>query len=138
MAKLQRISMTIEEDLAEEFDRWLKRKRYSNRSEAIRDLVRKALVEQHWEEGLKPTVGTLTIVYDHGKRELAQRLLEVGHEHHHMVLSTMHVHLDDTHCLEVMVLKGKAAAVRKFADYALGAKGVKHGDLVMTTTGGKL
>lgn len=135
MGSLRRMSITIDEELAEMFERLLKRKGYSNRSEAVRDLVRRALVEQQWEEGQKTTVGTLTIVYDHGRPELARRLLEAGHEAHNMVMATMHVHLDETYCLEVMALKGKASKVRKYADQALGAKGVKHGDLVMTTMG---
>jgi CopG family nickel-responsive transcriptional regulator len=135
MSKLQRISITIEQALARKFDGLLADKGYSNRSEAVRDLIRKALVENEWESGGQTAVGTLTIVYDHSRPELARRLLKLGHAQHDLVISTMHVHLDTDHCLEVMALKGKPAAIKKFTNHALGAKGVKHGDLVMTTTG---
>jgi CopG family nickel-responsive transcriptional regulator len=138
MSKLQRISITIEAKLAERFDRLLGEKGYSNRSEAVRDLIRKALVEHEWETGGEPAVGTLTLVYDHSRPELARRLLELGHSQHGLVVSTMHVHLDQDHCLEVMALQGEPSTIKKFANHALGAKGVKHGDLVMTTMGSKI
>ena len=138
MSELQRISITIEAELAAQFDKLLHKKGYSNRSEAIRDLIRKDLVAQQWEDDNEETVGILTIVYDHSKPELAKRLLKHGHEEHSLVQATLHIHLDRDNCLEVMALKGRTQDVKSFSDRALGAKGVKHGQLVMTTMGERL
>jgi len=135
MSELQRISMTIENELAEQFDALLKKKGYSNRSEAIRDLIRRELVSKQWEADDTNSVGTLTIVYDHSKPDLARRLLKHGHKEHSLVKATLHIHLDHDNCLEVMALQGRARDVKKFSEIALGAKGVKHGKLVMTTMG---
>ncbi len=135
MSTLQRISMTIEEDLAEQFDEVIRHKGYESRSEAIRDLIRRSLVERQWEEGTEEVVGTLTVVYDHEKREIAKKIVRAGHEEPGLVLATLHIHLDHHNCLEVMALRGMPAQVRRFADGILHAKGVKHGDLVMTTMG---
>jgi CopG family nickel-responsive transcriptional regulator len=135
MAELERVSLAIEGELIERFDQLLTRGGHSNRSEAIRDLIRNRVVEAEWAAGRGDCVATVTIVYDHTKRELADRLLETGHEHHRMVLATMHVHLDDTHCLEVMALRGKPADLRHFADHLIGMKGVSHGKLVMSSAG---
>ncbi len=135
MSELQRISITIEKALSEKFDELIERKGYSNRSEAVRDLIRKELVAQQWEDGNRNTVGTLTMVYDHSRPELARRLLKHGHDEHDLVKATLHIHLDHDNCLEVMALQGRSKEVRRFSEYALGSKGVKHGQLVMTTMG---
>lgn len=109
-----------------------------NRSEAIRDLIRKHLVENEWEQGDKETLGTLTLLYNHHVRDLPDRLEHLQHEHFHRIISTMHVHVDEQNCLEVMVLRGKPAEIRSVADSILGVKGVKHGQLVMTSKGQEL
>jgi CopG family nickel-responsive transcriptional regulator len=121
--------------LLNQFDELIDRKSYVNRSEAVRDLVRSALVEDQWTRADEETVGTVTIVYDHHTRELSDKLTEHQHIHHHAIVSTLHVHLDEHNCLEVVVLKGKAGEVKKIADELIGTKGVKHGKLVSTTTG---
>lgn len=135
MADVERVSLAIERDLIERFDQLLSRSGHSNRSEAIRDLMRSRVVEEEWAAGRGECVATVTIVYDHTKRDLADRLLETGHEHHRMIMATMHVHLDDDHCLEVMALRGKPAELRHFADHLIGMKGVRHGKLVMSSAG---
>ena len=138
MEELVRFGVSIGASLLKQFDRLIAGKGYVNRSEAIRDLMRKHLVEHEWELGDKETLGTLTILYNHHVRELADRLGHVQHEHYGKVISTLHVHLDEHNCLEVMVLRGIPAEIRSLADHILGVKGVKHGQLVMTSTGREL
>jgi CopG family nickel-responsive transcriptional regulator len=135
MADLVRFGVSMDSRLLNQFDELIDRKSYVNRSEAVRDLVRSALVEDQWTRADEETVGTVTIVYDHHTRELSDKLTEHQHIHHHAIVSTLHVHLDEHNCLEVVVLKGKAGEVKKIADELIGTKGVKHGKLVSTTTG---
>ncbi len=135
MADLTRFGISIEARLLEQFDRLIEHKGYSNRSEAIRDLIRGTLVEQEWSDLRRETVATVTLVYDHHTRDLADKLTEHQHSHHQEIISTLHVHLDAHHCLEVVVIKGRADRVRRIADELIGTKGVKHGKLVATTTG---
>ena len=134
MPQLTRFGISIEQTLLEHFDRLITQKGYRNRSEAIRDLIRGALVEaQVAHEQTAETVGTVTLVYDHHTRDLAERLTEHQHAHHNAVVSTLHVHLDAHHCLEVIVVRGSAGQVRRLADELIGTRGVKHGRLVLTT-----
>lgn len=135
MSKLVRFGISIEEKLLEEFDDHIATRGYQNRSEAIRDLIRACLVENRWEIGQDEMVGTITIVYDHEVRELTDKLVNWQHHHGHFIISTLHVHLDEHHCLEVIVLKGLAREIKMLADHLLGTKGVIHGKLTMTTTG---
>jgi CopG family nickel-responsive transcriptional regulator len=134
MSDLERVSLAIEKDLIERFDALVARDGKANRSEAIRDLIRARLVEEEIAVGRGEMVASVTIVYDHHKRELADRLLSVGHDHHKAVLASMHVHLDEVNCLEVVALRGKGKDVRHLAEHLIGMKGVKHGKLVLTTT----
>ena len=135
MTELTRFGISMGSALLGQFDRLIERKGYVNRSEAIRDLVRAALVEDQWERGDEETVGTVTIVYDHHTRDLADKLTDHQHAHHDAIISSLHVHLDHNNCLEVVVVRGSAEEVRRLADELIGTKGVKHGKLVMTTTG---
>jgi CopG family transcriptional regulator, nickel-responsive regulator len=132
---LERVTITMERELVEKLDRMIERSGQANRSEAIRDLVRKRLIEESLASERKNAVATVTLVYDHERRELADRLLEAGHEHHGEVLATMHVHLDERHCLEVVALKGRAGAIRHIANHLIGMKGVIHGELFQSTAG---
>lgn len=132
---LERITITIERDLVERLDALIAHAGLGNRSEAIRDLVRKRLIEQDLATDRTPAVGALALVYDHEKRELADRLLAAGHEHHEAMLATLHVHLDDRHCLEVVAMRGRAGELRHIADHMRGMKGVTHGELVLTKVG---
>ena len=119
------------------FDQLISSKGYVNRSEAIRDMIRSALVEDQVENAdTTPTVGTVTLVYDHHTRDLSDKLTEHQHSHHDAIISALHVHLDTHHCLEVVVVRGTAAQVKRLADELIGTKGVKHGKLVLTTAGG--
>jgi CopG family transcriptional regulator, nickel-responsive regulator len=138
MADLTRFGISIDEQLQQRFDELIARKGYVNRSEAIRDLIRAALVEEEWGDADQQTVATVTLVYDHHTRDLADKLTEHQHSHHEEIISTLHVHLDHHHCLEVVVIKGQASRVKRLADELIGTKGVKHGKLVATTTGRNL
>ena len=135
MSETVRFGISMDDELLGSFDRLIEQKGYANRSEAIRDLIRAALVELEWEEGEKDGVGTVTLVYNHHVRDLADKLTEQQHAQHDRIISTLHVHLDAHNCLEVLVVRGKAREVIKIADELIGVKGVKHGKLVMTTTG---
>ncbi|OLC40325.1 MAG: nickel-responsive regulator [Nitrospirae bacterium 13_1_40CM_4_62_6] len=134
MKKLVRFGVSLDHHLLDDFDRLIERKNYTNRSEALRDLIRDNLVGQEWDEN-KETVGTITIVYDHHVHDLTEKLTDIQHRFHRLVLSAMHVHLDHDHCVEVLVVRGKGADIKKVADTLIGTKGVKHGKLTMTTTG---
>jgi len=138
MGETVRFGMSIDNRLLEQFDRIIGRKGYMNRSEAIRDLIRSLIVEEKWEAGDDETVGTVTLVYNHHVRDLSDRLTEQQHTHHDRIISALHVHLNPHNCLEVLVVRGKAHEVKQIADELIGVKGVKHGKLVMTTTGQEL
>jgi len=138
MKKLIRFGVSLDHHLLDDFDLHIKKRKYTNRSEAFRDLIRDALIERTAERPDSVVVGTVTLVYDHHVRMLSERLTDMQHEHYHSVLSTLHVHLDHDHCLEVLVLRGKAAAVRKMADALISTKGVKHGRLTITSSGAGL
>ena len=138
MSKLSRIGVAIDSDLLKRFDALIAKRGYTNRSEAFRDLIRGELVQTSWEAPDSPVVGTVTLVYDHHVRQLSDRLTNMQHEFHHHVLSSLHVHLDHDHCLEVLVVRGKASLVQKLADSLIATKGVKHGRLTITTSGAGL
>ena len=138
MSELSRIGVAIDAMLLKKFDRLIKSRGYTNRSEAFRDLIRDKLVEEQWERPESNVVGTVTLVYDHHVRLLNEKLTDMQHSHFHHILSTMHVHLDHDNCLEVLVVKGKASAVKKIADALISTKGVKHGRLTITSTGAEL
>lgn len=138
MSELSRIGVAIDSDLLEKFDALINKRGYGNRSEAFRDLIRDELVQKNWESPKSEVVGTVTLVYDHHVRLLTEKLTDIQHDYHHQILSTLHVHLDHDNCLEVLVVKGRAAEVRKVADSLISIKGVKHGRLTITTTGKEL
>lgn len=128
----------MEQQLLDQFDKLIERKNYVNRSEAIRDLIRNTLVEDQWTRTDEEMIGTVTLVYNHHTRDLADKLTEYQHKHHNFIISALHIHLDPHNCLEVIVVKGPAHEVRRMADTLIGTKGVKHGRLVTTTTGRSL
>lgn len=132
---LVRFGISLEDSLLERFDGLIEKKGYPSRSEAIRDLIRDALVMEDWKADTSDAVGTITIVYNHEKRELADVLTDLQHKHYSTVISSMHIHLDEHNCLEVIVVKGKAKDIRSIADRIIATKGVKHGKLLLTTTG---
>jgi CopG family nickel-responsive transcriptional regulator len=133
MSELTRISISLESALLDAFDRLISGKNYPTRSEAIRDLIRDKLIRTEAEQVAGEQVAIVTLVYDHHARELANRLIDKQHHHHELVVSSMHVHLGERHCLEVTVLRGEAAKVRHLGDELLATKGVLHGDLLFTS-----
>ncbi|MGD0837528.1 MAG: nickel-responsive transcriptional regulator NikR [Polyangia bacterium] len=137
MSKIARFGVSMDDDLLVRFDRLCKRRKYQNRSEALRDLVRDALVRDEWE-GDEEIVGTITLVYDHHTRELSDSLTQVQHDHFEAILANLHVHLDHDNCLEVIAVRGRASLVQQVADSLLAKRGVKHGRLSATTTGRRL
>ena len=131
--KLIRTGISMTSDLLEHFDRMIAEKGYANRSEAIRDLVRDLSVSKEIASNRK-VVGTLTMIYDHHQRNLAEELISAQHDWEGTILATTHVHLDHDNCLEVIIMKGRSGELQHFADRTLSLRGVKHGQLVMTTT----
>jgi CopG family transcriptional regulator, nickel-responsive regulator len=128
---MQRVTITIDDDLAAELDRYMSVRGYANRSEAIRDLARSGLQQAAIETtGSRDCVATLSYVYDHEARELPKRLMRVFHDHHDLAQATLHVHLDHDSCLEVTVLKGRSADVKTFADGVIAERGVRHGHVL--------
>ena len=138
MPDLTRVSISLESALLEAFDRFLAAKSYATRSQAIRDLIRDRMIREEAVNVTGEQVAVVTIVYDHHARELANRLIEKQHHHHDVVVSSMHVHLGERHCLEVTVLRGKASEVRHLGDELLATKGVLHGDMIFTGDEGSL
>ncbi len=137
MGKVARFSVSLDPALLEKFDGIIEEKGYTTRSEAVRDLIRAKLVEEEWkDEG--EVVGSLTLVYDHDVRGIADKLTDLQHSHRLNVVSSMHVHLSEHSCMEILVIKGNARAVRRISEELLSSRGVKHGKLVMTTIGEEL
>jgi len=138
MPELQRFGVSMPGDLLEAFDAEIARRGYTNRSEALRDLVRDHLVARRWSDSQAPVVGVITLVYDHHAYRLGETLTDAQHTHHDLVLCATHVHLDEHHCVEVIVVRGEGAEVQALADQLIALRGVKHGTLSCTTTGADL
>ncbi|MGH9446475.1 MAG: nickel-responsive transcriptional regulator NikR [Terriglobia bacterium] len=134
MGDLVRTGVSLERELLAGFDEAIGRKGYQNRSEAIRDLIREHLVREEADEN-KIVVGTLTMVYDHHRPRLSEKLIEIQHRAGAKVLAMTHVHLDHHNCLEVIIMRGRGAEIRRLGDQMLSARGVKHGRVVITSTG---
>jgi len=132
MGNLSRIGVSIDSELLGRFDRFIADRGYENRSEAFRDLIRDRLVGSAVAAPNAYVVGTVTLIYDHSTRLLPEKLTDIQHDHHEVVISTLHAHLDHNNCLEVIVLRGKSRAVRQLADRLISTKGVQHGRLVMS------
>ena len=130
-----RFSVSLPPQLLEQFDAMAEAKGYDNRSLAIAGMLRGQLVEHRKQFGGEEIVGTITLVYDHHKQHVQEALTDIQHDHHEVIISAVHVHLDHHNCLEVLIVKGKAALIKKIADELIAAKGVKHGQLTVTTTG---
>jgi CopG family transcriptional regulator, nickel-responsive regulator len=133
MGILSRIGVAIDSDLLSRFDRFITKQGYTNRSEAFRDLIRDRLVNAVVESPATFVVGTVTLIYDRHSRLLPEKLMNLQHTNHDLIISTTHAHLDHDTCLEVVVVKGESRRVRKLADLLIGVKGVQHGRLVMTS-----
>jgi len=137
MSGVSRFGVSIETTLLDRFDTAIKQKGYKKRSEAIRDLIREYLVMKEWQQDIE-TVGVLSLVYSHHSHELQEKLSGMQHEDHDAVISSTHIHLDRHNCLEVVILKGKSSIIQKISEKLSSTRGVKHGKLIMTTTGSGL
>ena len=137
---LERIGVSLEDELLGKFDKLIAEKGYVNRSEAIRDLIRDALVQREWSQSSarQEVVAVAILVYDHDASSLSQKLAHIQHENHKAVVSALHVHMDAHNCLEVLVLRGRAHDVLSMGEGLVSTKGVKYGKLVPATTGQEL
>jgi CopG family transcriptional regulator, nickel-responsive regulator len=132
MGELARIGVSIDGELLGTFDQQIERRGYTNRSEAFRDLIRESLSRETLARANSQAIGTLTLVYDHHVRQLSEKVTGFQHEHHHQIISTLHVHLDHDNCLEVIVMKGKAGDLQRIADRMISMQGIQNGQLVLT------
>jgi CopG family nickel-responsive transcriptional regulator len=126
---VKRFGVSLEDDLLTELDRIVSENRFANRSQAIRHMIRKNLVEEQWESDHEVT-GALVLVYDHHKKDLQNRSTQLQHGYHDKILAMQHVHLDHDNCIETIIIKGKASELRKLADSLIAIKGIKYGKLV--------
>ncbi|MHB1308062.1 MAG: nickel-responsive transcriptional regulator NikR [Limisphaerales bacterium] len=130
-----RFTVSLPSDLLDQLDAMTTEKGYTNRSLAVADMIRDQLVEHRRQRGDEEIAGTITLVYDHHKHHVQEALTDLQHDHHEVILSTVHVHLDHHNCLEVLLVRGRAGLVKQIADELIAAKGVKHGKLTVTSTG---
>ena len=134
MAKVIRFGVSIEEELLDGFDALIEKKGYANRSEAIRNLIRGMLLDAEIREQPETeVVGTLTLVYDHDHGDLTNRLVDLQHKYHHLIISTLHVHIDEHSCLEVLIVRGPNEEIRQISDFLIGTRGVQQGKLIIST-----
>lgn len=137
MSKVQRIGVSLEPQLLSWFDKRIAQEGYTNRSEAVRDLIRQKMVEEQWQAGQEECVAAVTLVYEH-HGEVSQRITQIQHDVHVHVISTLHVHIDHDNCLEVIVLRGSGVQIEQVGNRMISLRGVKHGKLIATTTGTNL
>jgi CopG family nickel-responsive transcriptional regulator len=130
-----RFTVSVPRDLAKQLDQMTREKGYDNRSLAVADMIRAGLVEHRQNLGNREIAGTITLVYDHHNQHVQATLTDIQHDHHEVIISTLHVHLDHHNCLEVLVVRGGAATIKRIADELIAAKGVKHGKLTVTSSG---
>jgi CopG family transcriptional regulator, nickel-responsive regulator len=134
VAELVRFTVSLESDLLAAFDRYCTDGRFATRSEAVRQLLRERLAAAEWQADERPMTATLTLVYDHHRAHLTEKLIQLQHAHTEQVISTLHVHLDHDHCLEVIVLRGRPGELRRLAGELRGLKGVHKGELTLADT----
>jgi CopG family nickel-responsive transcriptional regulator len=137
MSSLVRFGVSLEKALLEKWDSLLNAKGYNNRSEALRDLIRQEMVKDEWSSGSE-VVGAITLVYDHHKRELVNKLTNLQHDFGGLIFASQHIHIDHHNCMEIIAVKGSPKSIQALADKMRGTKGVKHGALSMATTGKNL
>ncbi len=137
MSELVRFGISLERELLGKFDRLIRERNYPNRSEAFRDLIRETLVKKEWSQG-EEVAGAITIVYDHHRRAIVNKLTDIQHDFHELIVSTQHIHLDKDNCFEIIAVKGDPKRIQKLASKMTSTKGVKHGSLTMATTGKNL
>jgi CopG family nickel-responsive transcriptional regulator len=131
--KVERISISLPKELVEKFDALIKEKKYTNRSEAVRDLIREFLIEARWEKKDEKVIGCIVLLYEHELRGVEEKLTSIQHEFK-KVVSSMHVHIDEHTCMEILVVRGKAAEVKTIADVLISERGVKYGKLIAASS----
>jgi CopG family nickel-responsive transcriptional regulator len=134
MSELVRFGVSLEKSLLMSFDAQIRERQYTNRSEALRDLIRRELVQREWREG-RDVAGAITLIYDHHRRDVLSRVTDTQHEFQGVIISTQHIHLDHHNCLEIVAARGRAEEVQKLADALTSIRGVRHVTLSMSSTG---
>ncbi len=134
MAGLFRFGVSLDKTLLDKFDNYIRKRNYSNRSEALRDLIRQELIKKEWNEG-DDVAGAITLIYDHHRRDLLNKITDLQHDFQKVIISTQHIHLDHDNCLEIVAVRGRPEEVIRLADMLKSIKGVKHGTLSMSSTG---
>jgi CopG family nickel-responsive transcriptional regulator len=134
MSELVRFGVSLERELLEKFDAFIRNRNYTNRSEAFRDMIRQELIKKEWLEG-EDVAGAITLIYDHHRKDLLSKITDIQHNYQNVIISTQHVHLDHHNCLEIVAVKGTPGEVQRLADTLKSIKGVKHGTLSMSSTG---
>ncbi len=134
MTEIFRFGISLPKDLLDSFDQLIRKKKYTNRSKAFGDLIRQELIKREWKEG-KEIAGAITLIYDHHKRELLNKITDIQHDFQKIIISTQHIHLDHDNCLEIVAIKGNPKEAQKLADTLKSIKGVKHATLSMSSTG---
>ena len=134
MSELVRFGVSLEKSLLDRFDDLIRAKQYTNRSEALRDLIRRELVDKEWQGG-RDVAGAITLIYDHHKRDVLIRVMDMQHDFQEVIISTQHIHLDHHNCLEILATRGKAEDVQRLANALRSIKGVRHATLSMSSTG---
>ena len=137
MSDIVRFSVSVEEKLLEQFDKYCKEEQFATRSEAVRQLIRDMLTRRAWESGSQDVAGTLTLVYDHHRPQLRDHLMKLQHDHTDLIVSSMHAHLSHDVCLEVIILRGPAGKLQKIASRLKGLKGISKGELVIGSADSK-
>ncbi len=135
MGQTIRFGISLDSELLEKFDRLCEERCYQTRSEAIRDLIRKDLVQKQWEDQNEEVTGTLTLVYNHHQSDLAQKMTEIQHQALDIIITSLHVHIDEHNCMEVLVLRGPVRSIREISQRLTSTRGIKHGKLSLSTTG---
>jgi len=134
MEEIIRFGVSIEKNVLNKFDEMIKKENYPTRSKAIGDLIRESLIKREWLKGGEVT-GAITLVYNHHRRELVDKLTDIQHDYHNIVISTLHIHLDYDNCLEIIAVKGNAKDIVKLSNLLKSTKGIKHSSMIVTTTG---
>ena len=134
MSELFRFGVSLDKTLLDKFDRYIRDRNYSNRSEAFRDLIRQELIKKEWQEG-DDVAGAITLIYDHHRKDLLNKITNRQHDFQKIIISTQHIHLDHDNCLEIVAVRGQPREVTKLADMLKSIKGVKHCTLSMSSTG---
>ena len=135
MSDLIRFGISLPKQLLEDFDSSIEKANYTNRSEAIRDLIRDTMIKKEWEDSDREVAGAIIFIYDHHVRELMNKITDIQHDFHELIISSQHVHLDHHNCLEVVIAKGGAFEIQELYKKIKSVKNIKHAELSMSSTG---